>query len=334
MGLRQYFDVNKTGIVCKVTGSEFLFKGLRHNASEIKSTEGVDVCWVEEAHGVSHESWQLLTPTVRAPGSEIWVCFNPDLETDPTYQRFVASPPPSALVRLVNFRDNPWFPEVLEEERLYLLGSDLDAYMHVWEGKPRKRNKAAILEEKCVVDRFSISDTWSGPYYGIDWGFGSDPFACVTLYVDEDKNRLYVRRETWALKLELNLTAPRVRKEHPGIERYVVRADNARPESISHVSHTPVGEALPRIVGADKWPGSVEDGIEYLRTFDAIVIHEECTHMQQEAHDYSYAVDPRTGDVLPKIVDKHNHLWDAIRYALAPRIRQRKTNTAYAGTHR
>ena len=118
-----------------MNGSQFIFEGLRHNINSIKSMEGVDVCWVEEAEKVTDESWRILIPTIRAPGSEIWVTFNPHLETDPTYQRFIANPPPDCLSNAVNWRDNPWFPVELENERRHAEESgSKDLYLHTWEG--------------------------------------------------------------------------------------------------------------------------------------------------------------------------------------------------------
>jgi phage terminase large subunit len=116
-------------------GSRFIFAGLRHNVAEIKSTEGVDVCWVEEAERVTDESWKTLIPTIRKPSSEIWISFNPRLLTDATYQRFVLNPPPEAWVQKVSWRDNPWFPGVLKMEMEYLKSKDYEEYMHVWEGE-------------------------------------------------------------------------------------------------------------------------------------------------------------------------------------------------------
>jgi len=114
MGLEAFFDVQRTAIYGK-NGSEFSFVGLKHNVTSIKSFEGVDICWVEEGQAVSKTSWETLIPTIRKPGSEIWVTFNPDLDTYETYKRFVVSPPNNAIVRKVNWNDNPWFPEVLKD---------------------------------------------------------------------------------------------------------------------------------------------------------------------------------------------------------------------------
>lgn len=118
-------------------GSEFIFKGLRTNAAEIKSMEGIDICWVEEAQKVSDDSWQILIPTIRAPGSEIWVTFNPDSKDDPTSQRFIENPPPDSRIVKINYNQNPWFPEELRKEMEYLKRVDPKRYENIWEGEYR-----------------------------------------------------------------------------------------------------------------------------------------------------------------------------------------------------
>lgn len=125
-------------------GTQFLFAGLKHNVDNIKSKEGLDIVWVEEAQAVSKASWDTLIPTIRKDGSEIWISFNPLLETDETYQRFVASPPAAARVEKIGWQDNPWFPEVLAAERDDLKARDPDAYLNVWEGHCRQTLEGAV----------------------------------------------------------------------------------------------------------------------------------------------------------------------------------------------
>ena len=129
-------------------GSRFIFMGLKHNITEVKSTEGVDICWVEEAEKVTNESWKTLIPTIRKEGSEIWVSFNPNLITDETYQRFVLNPPPEAWVQKVSWRDNPWFPEVLRKEMETLKDRDYEEYLHVWEGELKTFADGAIYRKQ------------------------------------------------------------------------------------------------------------------------------------------------------------------------------------------
>ena len=142
-GLDNFYEIQKTTIIGK-NGSQFLFKGLKHNIAEIKSTEGIDICWVEEAEKVSENSWELLIPTIRKESSEIWISFNPNQPTDATYERFVATTRDDAIVRKVSWRDNPFFPSVLEKERQHMLKTDPEAYQHIWEGEFDTRYSGAV----------------------------------------------------------------------------------------------------------------------------------------------------------------------------------------------
>lgn len=144
MGLSAFFTVQET-VIKGVNGSEFIFKGLRANASELKSLYGVTKVWVEEAQMVSKSSWDVLLPTIRAPGSQFYISFNPLLETDDTYQRFVVTPPPDAIVRKVNWDANPFFPEELRVQKDHLKETDPDSYLQVWEGNCRVTLDGAIL---------------------------------------------------------------------------------------------------------------------------------------------------------------------------------------------
>jgi phage terminase large subunit len=144
MGLSGFYTVTETSITGK-NGTQFLFAGLRQqDVAKIKSFEGVDIVWVEEAQVVTKKSWDILVPTIRKPGSEIWVTFNPELDTDETYVRFVAKPQPDSLVLKLTYADNEWFPDVLERERSALEGRDPEAYANVWEGQCRSSVDGAI----------------------------------------------------------------------------------------------------------------------------------------------------------------------------------------------
>lgn len=144
MGLTSFYRVQDNAIY-GANGTEFIFTGLRQqDAHKIKSYEGVDIVWCEEAHTISEKSWSILIPTIRKEGSEIWVSFNPELDTDATYVRFVVSPPANAWVKKLTYRDNPWFPKVLEDERLELLRKNKEQYDYVWEGNPRSVIEGAI----------------------------------------------------------------------------------------------------------------------------------------------------------------------------------------------
>lgn len=156
MDMGMTYEIQKTSIRNRTNGAVFGFEGLRHNVEGIKSYEGVDRVWVEEAKNVSKASWDILVPTVRKDGSEIWVTFNPELETDETYKRFVKDPPTNAVVRKVNWEDNPWFPEVLRLEMEALKLKDHDAYLNIWEGNCRITLDGAIYAQelrKATLDK-------------------------------------------------------------------------------------------------------------------------------------------------------------------------------------
>ena len=144
LGLVGFYEITQNQIRGK-NGSEFNFIGLKNNIANVKSSEGVDICWVEEAQTVSRLSWDVLIPTIRKDGSEIWVTFNPLLETDDTYQRFVVHQPPNAVVQKINWSDNPWFPETLRAEKDILKLRDPSAYNTVWEGMCRQTIDGAIF---------------------------------------------------------------------------------------------------------------------------------------------------------------------------------------------
>ena len=163
LGLGEFYQILQTEIRGQ-NGTEIVFTGLSSQTREsIKSFEGIDRCWVEEAQAVSKRSWEILIPTIRAPGSEIWVSFNPELDTDNTYQRFVINQPTDSVVRKVNWSDNPWFPAVLHQEKDDLKARDPDAYEHVWEGQCRAAVDGAIYYRE-VSDARSCGRVRNVPY--------------------------------------------------------------------------------------------------------------------------------------------------------------------------
>lgn len=142
--LENEYEILQTTIRHRRNGTEFLFKGLKHNITEIKGFEGIDIVWIEEAENISDRSWEVLIPTIRKEGSEIWVVFNPRNANDPTYQRFIATPRDDAIVRKVSWRDNPFFPATLRKEMEILQKTDPESYQHVYEGELDTRRSGAI----------------------------------------------------------------------------------------------------------------------------------------------------------------------------------------------
>jgi phage terminase large subunit len=313
LGLEDLFDIKKREIRA-YNGSDFVFAGLKTNITKMKSFEGADICYIEEAENISTKSWEVLIPTIRRPNSEIWAAFNPNLAKDPSYALFITNPPEDALVIKTTWRDNPWFPEPLKKARERLQRVDIDAYNHVWEGECRKNSAAQILRNKYVVASFTPGKDWNGPYFGADWGFSQDPTTLIKCWIHE--NKLYIEYEAYEIGCDIDKT-PKLFDVVPGARLYTVRADNARPETISYMQRN----GYPLMESVDKWPGSVEDGVAHIRSYDEVVIHTRCEHAQEEAMYYSFKIDKLSGDVLPDIEDKHNHIMDAIRYALSPMIK-------------
>lgn len=324
--LQEFYDYGESYLRSTLWDEDFLFKGLRHNYREIKSTEGVDLVWIEEAETTSEESFRVLLPTIRKPGSEIWLTWNSESLDAPIHKRFIISPPENANITKVNWVDNPWFPEELNQERLADQKRDPDVYAHVWEGECLTRTDAQVLGGKWRVADFEMPDEVDGgPYYGVDWGFSTDPLAIMRCWING--NRLYIDYEAGGKGIEIKHTKAEFNKV-PGISQHISRADNARPELIAHMQ----GEGF-RCVGAEKWPGSVEDGVTHLRGYDEIIIHTRCVNVAKEARLWSYKIDKQTGDILPVLLDLNNHWMDALRYALAPLIKKKRFTgkAVYAG---
>lgn len=321
------WEVDVAEIRFKPTGSVFLFAGLWQNVEKIQSFEGVNITWVEEGQKVSDHSWKTLTPTIRTrplggwptewPESEIWVSFNPVEEDDPTAKRFLLQPPPDTIQIKVNWRDNPWLPNELRKEAEHLKRVDPEEYYHVWEGEFWSRADAQVFCKKWGVEPFKPGADWLGPFYGIDFGFSTTPTCIGKQWVYNDC--LYVEKAYGGLRIDtVDLPAqldqlPEVRANKGGV---LFNADSARPETINFLNN-----AGYCVRGADKWQGSVEDGISFLRSFNRIIIHPEATMAEHDARLYKYKVDKHTGVVLKEIVKKNDDYWDQGRYALEPLIK-------------
>lgn len=312
IGLGGFYEITRDTIR-GINGTEFIFKGLRSNPQEIKSTEGIDIAWVEEAQAVSAESWDVLIPTVRKPGSEIWVTFNPMDESDPTYQRFVSDPPDGAIVRKVNYDANPYFPEVLRQEMEWLKARDYASYLHIWEGEFRRHSDALIFSGRFCVEEFDTPPN-ARFFHGADWGFAKDPSVLVRCFIKD--RTIYIDSEAWGVGVDLDET-PELFDTIETARKWPIKADNSRPETISYMRRRGFN-----ISPAKKWQGSVEDGIAWLKSYD-IVIHPRCRHTIDEFNHYSYKTDRQTGDVLPVVVDEWNHCIDALRYAMDGMIKGR-----------
>lgn len=335
LNLRPYFNVQDQGIY-GYNGTEHIFAGVKSDPGKIKSTEGIDLCIVVEAEKISEASWRTLIPTIRKPGSEIWVEYNPRELTDPTHKRFALRMPPDCRRVHVNFDSNPWFPKELELERQYALqlineAADDDErtqlqadYDHVWLGECQSRSDAAVFRRRVVIEDFEGPPEKVRLLFGSDWGFANDPTVLIRFWITHHKDErgkdyqeLWISHEAYGYRTEID-RIPDLFATVPDADKWPIKGDSARPETISYVRRQGFN-----IAAADKWPGSVEDGVEHIKGFRKIHIHTRCKRLQEEARLYSYKVDRITGDVLPVIVDAWNHGWDAIRYGLDGYIQRR-----------
>jgi len=318
MGLESFFDIQRTAIYGK-NGSEFSFAGLKHNITSIKSFEGVNICWVEEGQSVSKTSWEVLIPTVRKPDSEIWITFNPDLDTDETYKRFVVNPPANAQIRKVNWSDNPWFPDVLKNELEELKSKDQDSYLNIWEGHTRQmldgavyanelrkaqeenRIRDFIVDKSIVVNTFwdlgwaDMTSIWfvqtipGGEVRVID--FYQNCQKTIDHYVHVLQDKGYIYKDWW-------LPHDAENKNMTGKSVKDILQTMGKPVRIT-----------PKL--------SVADGINAARTLlNRAFIHESnCADGLQNLRHYRYDVDPNTKMFSnTPLHDQHSHAADAWRY--------------------
>ncbi len=303
--LAEHYNVGEKYIRTKDGRIEYKFTGLRHNIDSIKSKALIKLLWVDEAEAVSEGAWRKAIPSVRESDSEIWVTWNPESEKSPTHRRFRENPPDGAKIVEMNFSDNPWFPEVLELERLEDLKHRPDDYAHVWLGAFRTNSEAQVFKNWKVEAFEPPSDAVFR--FGADWGFATDPTALVRCYIDG--RNLYVDQEAVEVGCEIDET-PALFDKIPGSRKWLIRADSARPETVSYMKRQGF-----KIVAALKGQGSLEDGVQFLKAFD-IIVHPRCKRVAEELALYSYKRDDKTEDIIPVLEDKNNHTIDALRYAL------------------
>lgn len=300
-------------------GTEVIFRGLRHNMTSIASLSNIDLCIVEEAEQVPEAAWQVLEPTIRAAKSEIWPIWNPRIRNSPADKRFRQTPtPPRSMFAEMNHRDNPWFTKELEEQRIRAKEiMDRATYLHIWEGAYLERSDSQVFRNWRTEEFEAPKDALFR--FGADWGFSVDPTVLVRCYVVGRK--LYIDYEAYKVGCEI-MDTPDLFMTVPESEKWAIIADSARPETISHVQR----HGFPKIMKAVKGAKSLEDGIEWLKTFD-IVVHPRCENTIRELTNYSYKIDPLTGAVLPVLEDKENHVIDAVRYACEGARRAQKQKT-------
>jgi len=329
LGIADDYDFTREGIVNNRNGSRFFFAGLKSNPDAVKSMEDLDGAWIEEADRTSEQSLELLTPTLRKFGARLIVSFNRRAVTDPVDARYLGGkPPPRTLVKQVNWRDNPFFPQALKEELEWLRGRDYDKYMHIWEGNPWQRSESKVFPSFEVMDMDMDIPEDCHPRFGADWGFSIDPTVLVKAY--RFGRTLYISDEAYRVRCEIDDTPAlfagncpindptnpyRWENHHnhtgvPDAYKWPIVADSARPETISYMARK--GFQIQRAIKGAK---SVEEGVEFIKSHN-IVVHPRCTHTIDELSTYSYKIDKLTDKVLPVLADRDNHVIDALRYAL------------------
>ena len=324
LGVSHLFDVQRDVILHRNGSGLMHFTGMQdHTADSVKGLESFDLALVDEANQISARSLRLLTPTLRKAGSQLWFGWNPEQDTDAVDKFFRENAGDSDFICLsVNINDNPfvsdtgWAEYARDRARARNNPNDWAIFEHVWHGAYNIMSERIVFAGKYAVEEFEPQPGWDGPYYGCDFGFAQDPTTFIEAWVNGKD--LHYRRACGQVGLELDQTSDFAKRHMPGIEKHTIRADSARPESISYLSR----HGLPRIVGVDKWKGSVEDGIEFMRSFGRIIIHPEAEPARKEHGLYRYKIN-KAGDILPDIEDADNHYIDGGRYALAPLIKAR-----------
>lgn len=313
LGLGKWFNATNDRIDAP-NGGVILFEGMQnHTAESIKSFEGFDIAWAEEATSLSQRSVDLLRPTIRKPNSELWFSWNPNSPKDAVDKLLRgAEKPPGAIVVEANWTDNPWFDETnLREEMEWDRRRDPDKYAHVWGGGYAARSEARVFKN-WRIDTLDIPKH-ARPYFGADWGFAVDPTVLVRGWIFD--RTLYVDREVYRVGCEIDRTPALFDTINdslvPDVRKWPIIADSARPETISYMRRN----GFDKMESARKGPDSIVDGIEFLKSYD-IVVSPECRHTSDELSMYSYKIDKHTDEVLPEIEDKKNHTIDSMRYAV------------------
>jgi phage terminase large subunit len=302
------YRVTNNQIICPLTRSEFYFSGLQDQTSQnIKSMEGIDGAWIEEAQTLTKKSLDILIPTIRKKGSFFVFSYNPEDDDDPVAE---LENSPDSLVITANYYDNPYCPEELikeaqrSKEKAERTG-DWSDYNHIWLGQPISR-VAKIFTNYKIEDFSEIESTFDNIREGLDWGFAEDPFAWVQSHYEPRQRKLYIMKELYLYGHSNNKAFEEVQKLTANVQ---ITADCSEPKSV----YEGQGWGLA-IIGAKKGQGSVEQGIRFLQSLE-IIIHPRCVNTITEFRKYSYKED-RNGKVLPQPVDRYNHIIDALRYSL------------------
>ena len=294
--LINHFKIFETKIVGS-NGSEFIFSGLQ-NVESLQSIDEIDICWVEEASTVDLNSLIKLTPSIRKDDSEIWISFNPESEDDPVYVKFCQyidsegerkDLPDSyeskhVILETINWDENPYFPDVLEIERQECLRTMPEEYDHIWGGELSVKSEALIFKDKYKVKDFDYPDINYVEYQrylqGADFGYTKDPSVLIRAFIKKEgiKTNLYICDEAYGHKIEINGLSS-LYNEIDDVKDWTIKGDCSEPATISYLAQDydeETGEKGFDIVPCKKFPGSVQAGINFMRSFDNIYIHPRC----------------------------------------------------------
>jgi phage terminase large subunit len=307
LGVGQFFRVLNTHIETPA-GGVILFQGMAtHTAESIKSLEGFSLAWIEEAQSLSQRSLDLLRPTIREEGSEIFASWNPRFPTDPIEKLLWSDDrPENVAVVHTTYQNNPFFPDVLRKEMEWDRKRDPEKYAHVWLGEYERHSENRVFKN-WTIDEFDTPED-AMFYYGADWGFSVDPSVLVRCFVHD--RTLYVDHEAYRVGVEVDHLGG-LFDQVPGAREWPITADSARPETISYLQRN----GFPRMVAAIKGKDSVKEGVIFLQNYN-IVVHPRCIHTIDELTMYAFKTDKMTGMVTPILEDKKNHVIDSLRYAV------------------
>ena len=319
MNMHSIFEITQNSIKGK-NGSEFAFIGLKNNVANVISYEGIDIAWVEEEQTVSRMSWNTLIPTIRKEQSEIWVTFNPELETDETYQRFVVKPPDNAIVQKINWSDNPWFPETLSLEKDALKSRDPSSYQTVWEGLCRLTVDGAIFANEMQVAELDgritkVTYDPTKPVHAIfDLGWADSTAIWFLQFVGMETRLIrYVEDSQKTISHYLAL-----------MQTYGYMYDTLwLPHDAQNKTLASNGKSIEEIVRAAGYKTRIiertpiADSINAARTIfrNCWFDRENCYDGLQCLRHYRYDVDPETGQFSRQpLHNQYSHGADAFRY--------------------
>lgn len=320
LGLGAFYEVTEAEIRGR-NGTLFSFTGLAsHTVESVKSFEGCDRVWVEEAQTVSKKSWDILIPTIRKPGSEIWVSFNPDLDTDDTYQRFVVNPPPNCITKKVNYSDNPWFPAELETERKHCFKTRPEDYENIWEGNCKAAVEGAIYAEEVRVAQENGQITYL-PYdpllkvqavWDLGWNDSMSIILCqkvrselrVIEYIEDNHKTLDYYS---AMLKNKNLNWGKLYLPHDGDTRDFKTGKSAR-ELLTKLGWTV--SIVPNI--------GIEQGIKAARMgFRQCLFNKASTERLMDClKRYRRQINQQTNEPGPPLHDEYSHGADCFRYLM------------------